>query len=508
MKKILATCLLLTLLLSVLPVNLLAEKGEDVVTLNVFYASSRPMNEATEMTRQWIEDHLGINIQLTQGDGSNFSQQLALAISSGDMPDVVWLGYNEWLQYVEEGAWADLSPYYKNYEDLNTYVGDHWLYVSENDAVYGVPSMLDVPSSHVTAIRKDWLDNLGLEIPVTLEEYTEVMRQFTFNDPDGNGQKDTYGLCGVGTDFLSFLFGAFGASAKQDYFLNEDNTITTNAISEGYKEGLKYLRDIYAEGLIDPEMFTCTYEQAQAKWGRGEMGIWECWWSHAGNAYTRFDFENLQPQAEVDIILPPVGENGMSSNLSAAAFDTVVGISYLCDEIKIQAALKLLDFQATSYGFRVVQYGIEDEFFTWDEATDTTTWYWGNNDHKSKSGIETTDMEVYKMLFHEDVNQQTHALDNQIHSKMFLKGSGMRYDEPVRENVFGLISTNELISYGTELDTYFVENMLAFIMGEKDIDENWDQYTSTYLTMGGETVRQSLLQRYNQLNKTDLTFEQ
>ena len=61
--------------------------AEEAIPFNVFYASSRPMNEHTEKIRQYIEDTLGVNVQLTQGDGSVFEQQLALYISSGDTPD-------------------------------------------------------------------------------------------------------------------------------------------------------------------------------------------------------------------------------------------------------------------------------------------------------------------------------------------------------------------------------------------------------------------------------------
>ena len=43
-------------------------------------------------------------------------------------------------------------------------------------------------------IRQDWLDNLGLDMPETFEEFKEVMRAFTEDDPDGNGVDDTYGF--------------------------------------------------------------------------------------------------------------------------------------------------------------------------------------------------------------------------------------------------------------------------------------------------------------------------
>lgn len=212
------------------------KESGDVITLDVFYASSRPQNEATDLTKQYIRDTLGIDINLIQGDAANFNQQLALYISSNDMPDIVWCDYSVWMDYAKTGAWADLSSYLGDeYPDLMNYVGEDWSYMTMDDKIYGIPNELKVPSSHVTYIRQDWLNKLGLKVPETLDEFTEVMRQFTFNDPDGNGQNDTYGLSAAGYTYLSFLMGAFGASTERDYFLNEEGTITVNAISDEYK---------------------------------------------------------------------------------------------------------------------------------------------------------------------------------------------------------------------------------------------------------------------------------
>lgn len=121
------------------------------------------------------------------------------------------------------------------------------------------------------------------------------MRAFTHKDPDGNGVNDTYGVSGDGFAYLAFLIGAFGATSSEYYMLNEDSTVTTNAISEDYKAALTYLRDIYAEGLVDPKMFTCTETQAQTKWGRGEMGIWSTWRNFSYDAYIMYDYATLQP---------------------------------------------------------------------------------------------------------------------------------------------------------------------------------------------------------------------
>ena len=507
MKKFLSLLMVMAMLFTMAAVSATAES--DVVTLDVFYASTRPMNEATELTRQYMIDNLGVDFNMIQGDSANFDQQLALYITSGDMPDVIWCSYSVWNDYAQQGAWADISSYISEEKtpELMSYVGDSWAYMTIDGGIYGVPSMLDVPTSHVTGIRTDWLNNLGLEAPTTIDEFTEVMRAFTFNDPDGNGENDTYGVSGAGAGYLSFLMGAFGSSTERDNFMNEDGTIRTNAISEEYKNALKYLRDIYAEGLIDPEMFTASYDQAQGKWGRGEMGIWPCWWSHTGNAYLRFDFGSLQPDAKVGHVLPPVGENGVTGALHSAPFSTVIGISYLCTEEEIEAAVKLLEFEASPFGFRTVQYGVVDEFFEWDEANNQTTWTWGINGNKSKSGqYETTDMEVYKMLYHEDWQAQAHELEETVANIQYVSGSDMRYVSPIHEDLFCMFVTDATIEYKSELDTYFNTNMLAFIMGEKDIDADWDAYVEEYLSMGGEEERQSQLEAYNATFGVEATF--
>ena len=163
-----------------------------------------------------------MDFNLIPGDNSNFAQQLALYIADGNMPDVVRLDYSMWKEYAVEGAWADLTDYITDdLTDLNNYVGDYWRYVRQDDRVYGVPSLSAVPSSNVLAIRKDWLDAKGLDIPVTLDEFVNVMRAFTETD----GNHTTYGLGGNGTMRLIPLFGAFGASSMDENFLNEDGTI-------------------------------------------------------------------------------------------------------------------------------------------------------------------------------------------------------------------------------------------------------------------------------------------
>ena len=68
--------------------------------------------------------------------------------------------------------------------------------VTFNGQQYGLPEPPPIPRREGLVIRKDWLDKLSLDVPSTPEELLEVALAFTEQDPDGNGQDDTYGLGG------------------------------------------------------------------------------------------------------------------------------------------------------------------------------------------------------------------------------------------------------------------------------------------------------------------------
>ena len=312
MKKLLSMMLAVLMLLTASAA--FAEEGGDVVTLDVFYASSRPMNEATELTHQYMIDNLGIDFNLIQGDGGNFTQQLSLYVSGGDMPDVVMCDYSVWRDYALDGAWADLSAYIneENCPDLMSYVGDNWSYLTMDDQILGVPSMLDVPSSHVTFIRQDWLDNLGLETPTTLDEFTEVMRAFTTQDPDGNGQSDTVGYTAEkpasGSTGFDWVFFAYGREYA-DYALDDSGNVIPWFEDDGFVPAMTYIKDLWDSGFVDKELMLNDSTKKEEKFYQGRVGfIPATLYRHVSRQEN--SLQELNPDATIVYDLPPAGEDG------------------------------------------------------------------------------------------------------------------------------------------------------------------------------------------------------
>lgn len=118
-------------------------------------------------------------------DPSQADTKLSTAILSGDYPDVFEGTGAEYKNYVESGAVADITEAYEQYaspelkEYMNNYDGGMALGSLYIDGrLYGLPKVSDPYSNaHVMWIRQDWLDNLGLQIPETMDELKEVDRK-------------------------------------------------------------------------------------------------------------------------------------------------------------------------------------------------------------------------------------------------------------------------------------------------------------------------------------------
>ena len=119
MRKTLAMLLALAMLLVAIPMCASAE--DDVVTITAMWEGTRPQNEFTDETWQYIKDNLGIDLQLTQVS-ENFEQQLALTLAGGDIPDLIWMTYDTYVSYAADGLFVDLTDLVGNYPDLMAYV--------------------------------------------------------------------------------------------------------------------------------------------------------------------------------------------------------------------------------------------------------------------------------------------------------------------------------------------------------------------------------------------------
>ncbi|WJH33655.1 extracellular solute-binding protein [Paenibacillus sp. CC-CFT747] len=152
-----------------------------------------------------LEKALNVELKWIVPPSSGYKEQLQLSLVSGDYADLVMFPSEtdeSFLNAVDEGVVIPVNKYLEQLPNIKKYTYDvSWeaLETKRDGKIYGVPRT-SVARNDGFIIREDWLKNIGFQMPanreVTIEQFTDIMRKFTFNDPDKNGKNDTFGFAG------------------------------------------------------------------------------------------------------------------------------------------------------------------------------------------------------------------------------------------------------------------------------------------------------------------------
>ncbi len=233
------------------------------------------LNELDVFQRMQEETNVIINWEIIQ---SGWDEKKSLLFASNDLPDAFF------------GAKAlnnvDILDNASFFTPLEDYIADYGpnvqamfetqpemeAYVTAPDGhIYSLPQRQ--PNRPVTRfnsfINKAWLDELGLPMPTTTEEFRTVLEAFKTGDPNGNGEADELPLIFNGMNNnsgVNNLFGAFGLTdnTNGDWINLEDGNLSYLLADDRLVEAVNYFNGLYADGLISSENFTRQWGQMVA----------------------------------------------------------------------------------------------------------------------------------------------------------------------------------------------------------------------------------------------------
>ncbi|MFC0215636.1 hypothetical protein ACFFK0_24880 [Paenibacillus chartarius] len=339
----------------------------------------------TEMTIQWVS-------------ANSYNDKLNVSLASGDIPDLVYippeLMQTTFRTAVQQGVFWDVTNYIKDYPNLTNKISKTAWDLSKMDdgKNYSIPRPRPSEADAFFVIRKDWLDNLGLKVPTTTDEFYNVLKQFTENDPDKNGKKDTIGLAAnvtppdkmEGLGQLEYSFA--GANGFWKY---TDNKMQYSAFQPEERKALEFMNKLYTEKLIPEDFASMKASQVKDLVKAGKAGVM---WEKAGSV-TEYvnEIKKTNPNFKESDFVPLTNLNGY--NPKGPGFAGVLAIPKKVDEAKMKRILKMIDTWMNDDVFNIQQYGIE------------------GIDHTVKDGVKVVDAKKLQENGGPDFNQIVYVAD-------------------------------------------------------------------------------------------------
>lgn len=218
----------------------------------------------TDLEIQWIPD-------------GSYDEKVNAAIVTDALPNALFLknaaslpGFRDEMR---SGMFWEIGSRLHRYPNLSRLKPEVLRNTSADGKIYGLYQ--ERPLSRQGVIyRKDWADRLGLSAPDSIEDLYEMLRRFTYDDPDGNGLDDTIGLADRG----DLVYGAFKTVGSYHGVPNGwgeiDGKLLPEFMFEEYMDTLRFFRKLHEQGLINREFPVTGKVDQQALLIGGKAGVY------------------------------------------------------------------------------------------------------------------------------------------------------------------------------------------------------------------------------------------
>lgn len=321
-----------------------------------------------------IDEKLNVDLKITPIQApEDYKSQIRVRLAASNRPDLFQVDQGLLKDLSDKGMLLDLTPYWdKELKPAKDFIvsnfGENMLKKGAvNGKTYAIPRSAGVPFKTYW-IRKDWLDHLNLQVPTTLDELFNVMKAFTENDPDGNGQKDTYGLTGFGgvqLDAFSPIFGAYGTGNPID-FIEKDGKVLNTFYDPNMPDALKFIKKLIDAKVVDPDIITNKGDMVQQKAFQGKAGMLYTGWTDIAKDALKEQIKAVNPKAEWIQISSPKGPGGQFDgdyDYDAAASFCAIPKAIEKDPQKLQKVFDLINYVSSEEGNKLVMYGVEGRHY-------------------------------------------------------------------------------------------------------------------------------------------------
>lgn len=442
------------------------------------------------------EKYTGVPVEYISCSMESAATEFNLMIASGSSYDILSSAatyYNGGVAAgVRDGVLLDLTDlmaeyvpdYYKEF-----ITNDKWVkYATTDDETIGAIysfNAVELGLSKGNFIRQDWLDDLGLDTPVTVDDYHDVLSAFK---SDYN-ISDPFMLSANLASNLSYAFGSGNFNvddASNLSFYLEDGKVVCCFTSDNYKEYIATLAQWFKEGLIGGDFFNRPSEMADSANTSVVLGGQAGIWTTVMNNLEDYPKQASDPNFACSALADALGNDGKKLTFYDDDPGSTGNASISADSDNWELALNWLNFWSTEQGLMLARYGVE--------------------------GISYT-MENGESVYTDVIYDNPDGFIFQLARIMYCAASVPTFGDPriIRDNVYSdnVIACTEVweSAYGssesnisdavtmtteesdefygkyTDIGTHAQTELLRFVVGENSMDQ-WDTFVETCKSMG------------------------
>lgn len=318
-----------------------------------------------------------LDIQVVDLPSSGYADALGTMLLSGDIPDLIYFQGGD-TKMADQGILEDLNPWIEKSTNLKAALWPHNV-----ERLKNYPYLLYIypPRAPQPVIRKDWLDQLGMAPPSTLDEYEAFFKAIHDADLDGDGTPgNTFGVTTAeNTNELDSIFNqAFGITGS--WMKDASGAWVSSRITDAEKAKITWYAKLAAEGLYDKEYVTSKFDVKEDKFYTGKVGV------IFGSSAEVIDIyggkmRQAHPGTPIELALLPIPAGPGGQGLQAVDVSKEArGFAISSVSEHKEDVAKLLDFMASTEGQMMDRMGFEGEEYTKSGDTYTvtdkiSTWY-------------------------------------------------------------------------------------------------------------------------------------
>ena len=436
-------------------------------------------------TFKTIGEKFGVtfDFQLTPSDAIAEKRNMVLGGKPENYPDIMVADPKEMAQYYDTGIFVELTdlipekipnfltaaekadPYYL--KNIKTDDGKLWYVTKIEYSNYNL----------FPYINQDWLDELGLAMPTTVEELYDVFVKFKeAKAADGNiiwaaGPWES-------NKIWKTMMQYFGTDEKWLHPAEGSFVYGPYERAENTKAALEFMHKCYVEGIMDPDWISRDDDSINAKINAGEVGFFITWGDN-GNTWGKGGISGTNYAMPGPLATAAYGDPYVEPN-------TLIGGSYFImnkgDQAKLDKICEVLNYIYSDEGAALFSFGEEGVTYTLEDGkpvfTDTILKHeLGGVNGRRTMGINPNPFP------HVSLDTAWGQLVGQI-SNDALEAHKKSWDlaEPVlAPTVDEAAEETQLFA---DIHKYANSCIAKFITGEMDLEKDWDTYLKTLEDLG------------------------